>query len=426
MRIKLEFAVLSHVLILAMGMTFVPMASAEVQSVLPAPSATLHIIKLVVNGSGGTASPSDFNVHVENAGEDVLGSPATGVASPGRPYSLYPGTYTIRDDSNSSYIQSFAGDCDSNGIVILSIGDDKTCTIINTNIPVPTPVVPAASGGISFAPLVSILNIPTPLALHVQSGSVTYNYAVQNIGQPVLNNITVTDDKCSPLVFVSGDVNSNGNLDPGEIWRYKCSTILLKTTTNTAIATGRTDSAVYPSQTAIATAIATVVVGVSPGLPDTGLIAPLINIVEASSRLTPFPYGGGDVAYMYTVTNPGTVPMDNVTVADDECDHVLRISGDPNNNGLLDPGEAWAYACQTNVSSSTRSIATAKGQANGFTALNYGFVTVLVSAAPGFPNTGSIPPIDNTSNIPWVIIILSVLLAAVSISLVVVVRKGRT
>ena len=124
-----------------------------------------------------------------------------------------------------------------------------------------------------------------PTALPGGSGSVTYNYTVWDVaGQTIsLDNVTVTDDKCNPVILNSSDLNGNGKLDPGENWKYSCTAILSKTTTNTAIATGYSDDAYH--QAATASVIATVfvgarvvgqVLGVStsnvsvPSLPNTG------------------------------------------------------------------------------------------------------------------------------------------------------------
>jgi uncharacterized repeat protein (TIGR01451 family) len=366
--------------------------------------ATLHVIKLVVLNNGGTVAPSAFTIHVENASSsDVFGSPAPGTAAPGTLYSLAAGTYSISENTAAGYTQSFSGSCDSNGNITLAAGDNKICTIINTNIPPPV-VSGGGGGGGSIVPLIGITKIPTPLALSTGPGEVTYAYTVWNVGGAApLTNVTVTDNKCSPVTYISGDTNNNGQLDLGEHWQYSCATTLASTTTNTAIATGHTGA-----QTAIATAVATVVVGV-PGLPNTGLLPPLINIIKVPSRLTPFPFGGGVVTYTYTVTNPGIVAMNNVTVADNKCSPVTYVSGDTNNNGLLDPGEAWVYTCRTKIVASTMNTATAQGTANGITAIGYAFATVLVTA-PGLPNTG-FPPEGNV--IPWIALIVAGLSAAV-------------
>lgn len=100
---------------------------------LSAPT-TLHIIKNVVNAHGGNATAALFNLHLKLAGTDVSASPTTGIASPGTPYTLAPGTYTVSEDANPSYTTAFSGDCDVNGTVILTSGSDKTCTVTNTDV----------------------------------------------------------------------------------------------------------------------------------------------------------------------------------------------------------------------------------------------------------------------------------------------------
>ncbi|MCR4328908.1 MAG: ice-binding family protein [Patescibacteria group bacterium] len=385
-------------------------------------SATLHVIKLVVNDNGGTAIPSAFTVHVKLSGTDIAGSPASGTEAPGTAYSLSAGTYVVSENAHALYTQSFSGACDANGIVTLSAGEDKTCTIVNTNIPPPAPVIGVAG---RIIPLIGILKVPSLLATSTGSGMVTYAYTAWNVGgQQALMDVTVTDNKCGPVIFLSGDTNSNGKLDPREYWKYNCTATLPSTTTGTAVATGYSNDGFH--QATIATALTTVAVGIP-------LPPPLISIVKVPSRLTSFPFGGGNVMYSYTVTNPGVVPMNNVVVTDDKCAPVSGPFGDANGNNLLDPGEGWAYACQTHISVSTRNVATAEGRANSFTALGYAFATVLVDDVapvsvsdpdpdpvvtsiliPGFPDTGF--PSDEES-MPWDMVIVMGILVITSTSL---------
>ncbi len=312
--------------------------------------------------------------------------------------------------ANSTFMGT---DIDASGITIGStvnwtgraLAFGGTITSNTDTITAPACAAPTVSGGggriirTPIVPLIGILKVPEPLALPQGRGPVTYTYTVWNVGgKQALTDIHVTDDKCNRPEFISGDPNHNGKLDIAEKWLYSCTMELATTTTNTAIATGYSDDAFY-HQYAVASAEATVVVG-SP------LPAPLINIVKVPSRLTPFSFGGGNVVYTYTVTNPGIVPMHDVGVTDDKCSPVTRVSGDINNDNLFDPSETWTFSCQTNILVSTKNIATAKGSANGLTALGYAFATVLVSA-PGLPATGISPP----NNISWTIVILSGIIA---------------
>lgn len=228
--------------------------------------------------------------------------------------------------------------------------------------------------------------------------------------------MSIADDKCTTVKFLSGDINNNQKLDPTEKWKYSCTSILSATTTNTAVASGYGDDAYR--QLAVATAVATVVVGAP-------LTPPLINIVKVPSRLTPFSFGGGDVTYTYTVRNPGIVAMHDVVVTDDKCTPVSGPVGDVNRNNLFETTETWVYTCRTNVPVSTMNTATAKGQANGFTAISHAFANVLVSPAvakvtPRLPNTGFS---QKEASIPWNMVALASVLMLISASLLIAFRK---
>ena len=68
--------------------------------------------------------------------------------------------------------------------------------------------------------------------------AVTYTYKVTNTSiDALLTNIKVSDDKCSPATYVSGD-DGDTFLQIGETWTYTCVATLTATTTNTVTATG--------------------------------------------------------------------------------------------------------------------------------------------------------------------------------------------
>lgn len=93
--------------------------------------ATLHVVKNVQNDDGDDQHANDFTLYVKLAGTNVAGSPAAGVKSPGKSYSLDAGTYVVSEDEDGAYSQSFSGACNSSGSVTLVAGDNKTCTITN-------------------------------------------------------------------------------------------------------------------------------------------------------------------------------------------------------------------------------------------------------------------------------------------------------
>lgn len=246
----------------------------------------LHVIKNVV---GGTAVPTDFTISVTSGS---FSTSTLGTSTPGTAYSLLAGTYTVSEAANSSYTKIFSDGCNSSGQVDMDA--DKTCTITNTYITpiiVPVPSSGGSSGPVPVVPVIGIIKVPDPLFLASgsSSGLVTYHYKVWNVGrQRALVNITVVDDKCGPVTLISGDLNQNYKIESDESWNYTCTTNLTKTTTNTAVATGYSDDPYH--QVAIATAIATVVVG-SPEPPmvasTTNLITPIISIVKVPSLPTP-------------------------------------------------------------------------------------------------------------------------------------------
>ena len=292
-----------------------------------------------------------------------------------------------------------------NGAVTLdgNVINKATCALPPAPAPAPTTSLPL--------PLINVTKIPSPLALPSGAGSVTYDYAVSNIGTVPMSNVTVSDNKCAPAGFISGDANNDLKLDVSETWRYRCTTTLLQTTTNTVTATGQANGF-----TATDTANATVVVG----LP---LPPPLIHLVKRPSAFV-LPSAGA-VTYTYTVTNPGTAPLSDVSVIDDKCTglpgRVLGHPGDLNGNNLLESNESWSFTCQTNLTKTTTNIGTAEGHANGLTALDFSPATVVV-ALPKLPNTGVGP--DENNGAPWNIIIpAGVSLALFSFYLA---RKKRT
>lgn len=140
--------------------------------------------------------------------------------------------------------------------------------ISTTDIASATVVVGAAT----LPPLIHVTKIPNPLALtNSKGGAVTYSEKITNPGVVALSNIRIADDKCSPVEYISGDVNNDLKLDTTETWAYTCKTNLTKTTTNTVIASGEANGLTVKDL-----AVATVVVpagtmhSVAPKLPNTG------------------------------------------------------------------------------------------------------------------------------------------------------------
>lgn len=349
---------------------------------------TINVVKLVINDNGGSKTVSDFPLFVNST--LVVSGVTNSFRAPAD-------VYTITETSDSHYVQTFSGDCDSNGQLNISPGENKFCVITNNDIGAPAAVLLAP-------PLIDVVKVPSPLALPAGPGLVNYAYTVRNIGTVPVSNITMVGDTCSPIVLTSGDVNSNTKLDLNETWTYHCSTTLSVTHTNTVTATGWANNL---SATDVASS--TVVVG----LP---IVPPLIHVTKVPSTLTLIA-GGGIITYTEKVTNPGTVAISNVRLVDDKCSPTNYISGDVNNNSKLDTNETWTYTCQTKLTKTTTNTAIASGEANGLTARDIAVATVIV-AVPGLPQTGE------AINI-WMVIVLASVIILAPISFVMIMKKNK-
>jgi uncharacterized repeat protein (TIGR01451 family) len=214
-------------------------------------------------------------------------------------------------------------------------------------------------------PVIHIAKSAAPTALVSGPGSVTYTYTVTNPGTVDLSAVSVTDDKLSPVTYVSGDTNSDDLLQSGETWIYTGSMVLQATMSNTATATGT-----GAGQTVNDSASATVIV--------TPLATPEIHIAKSAAP-TSLPLGPGSVTYTYTVTNPGTVDMSAVSVTDNRLSPVTYVSGDTNSDDLLQPGETWIFTGSMELQATTTNTGTAHGTGNGQTVTDAAAATVIVT-----------------------------------------------
>lgn len=103
-----------------------------------------------------------------------------------------------------------------------------------------------------------------------------------------------------------------------------------------------------------------------------------INI-EKSAAPTALTSGSGKVVYTYEVSAPGTATLSDVVVTDDKLDTVVYVSGDTDNDELLQPGETWIYTGTTTLTATTTNTATATAVGNGVTVIDTALATVNVS-----------------------------------------------
>jgi len=105
-----------------------------------------------------------------------------------------------------------------------------------------TPVqVEASAGTWAYArsPQLSLTTSVSPVTV-TPGSKITYSYTVSNLSSDTsFTNVNVTDDKCSNVVFQTGDTNSDKQLSVGESWKYTCTTTILKDQQNNAKVTAK-------------------------------------------------------------------------------------------------------------------------------------------------------------------------------------------
>ena len=314
-------------------------------------------------------------------------------------------------------------DGDGNGDEVLDIGETWTyrCsatlqgTTTNTVTTPLTPFVPPSTvtGPPQVGPPIPLtatvtVQVPTPGidiakrasapggtevagALLVPAGAVvTFDYDVTSgPADTPMQVLAVIDNKCSPVVYRAGDVDRDGLLDVAETWTYTCAQVFdgAIEVTNTAVVTarepkgGRTLTAT--SQRKVRSYRATISVEKSPDKP----------VIRS----------GEVVTYTFRVFTTGPTPIAQVTVADDRCAPTQYMSGDANNDRLLDPTETWTYTCRSTLSTSTDNRVTATGIPPGGGIVNTTTTTRVEVREPGIAvaKTGSASQVDPGSMVTY-------------------------
>jgi uncharacterized repeat protein (TIGR01451 family) len=98
-----------------------------------------------------------------------------------------------------------------------------------------------------------------------------------------------------------------------------------------------------------------------------GSTSPAINIVKTTNGADgPLLPVGDPITWRYVVTNPGTVPLRNISVTDDQGVVPVYQSGDDGDN-ILQTTETWIYqATGTATAGQYTNIGTATGYSDGF------------------------------------------------------------
>jgi len=155
--------------------------------------AKLTVIKEVVNDDNGNNVVEDFLLYVDNG--IAITNVTSGVTS-----DLVIGAYSVQEQGVQGYEATFGGDCDQFGNITLVEGDDKTCAIVNDDLPANITLVKNVinnSGGTA---------LPTGFGLRVDGNPVSHNTSVE-----VLPNTphTINEAGRTGYAFVSISGTSN-------------------------------------------------------------------------------------------------------------------------------------------------------------------------------------------------------------------------
>lgn len=184
--------------------------------------------------------------------------------------------------------------------------------------------------------------------LGVSAGdTIDYRVEVTNPGTVPLTNVTV-DDPLVTLVFQSGDVNNNDQLDMGEVWLYTGPyTLTVNDITTNGGGDGDIDNTVTADSDQTATESASAEVDISSGASLQVSKTGILNDDDGNTGVT----AGDTIDYTITIENDGTNDLTNVSLADTLVQNgnattltpLFDAASDLNSDSVLNPGETWVY-----------------------------------------------------------------------------------
>ena len=223
--------------------------------------------------------------------------------------------------------------------IVVSAGETVTCTYVNEQI----------KG--------AVLVVKEGPATVFHGDQITYTFTVTNAGNSPLHDVTVTDDRCAPVVLQqknnsdADDVLENvGTPDAtkSESWVYTCTMTLDEEHSddeedpivNTVTATGKDEEDTPVTDTDTHT---TDILHPTIDIDKKVRIAGVGEYVDSGLES----YVGDTLEYQFTVTSPppGDVGL-AVAFSDPRCD-AGTLTGPAGDDGdaLLEPGETWIYGC---------------------------------------------------------------------------------
>lgn len=267
----------------------------------------LIVKKHVINDNSGTESADDFTMTVSGNSVVVPNFPGD---EGGTTINLNEGSYSADELADAGYTKSIGANCSGT----IAIGETKTCTITNNDVPHP-----------------QIHVVKSGQATAHEGDTVTYTFTVTNTGDTPLDNITVNDNVAGVGNYQSGDSNNDGILQTTETWIYTKDFVIptpqIANVNNTVTACG------HLNQTQVC----------DTDYHHLDVLHPSIQVVKSGPATA---FQGDTVTYHFTVTNTGDIALNNVGIDDD-----IAI-GEVCNDNTLDIGASTTCTATYTIPSS--------------------------------------------------------------------------
>lgn len=169
--------------------------------------AKLTVIKQIINDNGGDNVIADYQLK-------VVGTVVTNVTSNVQTQ-FSAGNYVVTETGVSGYVASFSGDCNAAGQITLNVGDEKTCTITNNDLPANITLIKIVindNGGIKelsqFPLLIDGGNVPNSTSVAVTANT---PHTISETQQAGYHLVSITGSAKCPAVL-----GGSATLDEGE------------------------------------------------------------------------------------------------------------------------------------------------------------------------------------------------------------------
>jgi len=170
--------------------------------------------------------------------------------------------------------------------------------------------------------------------------TISYEVLADNTGNVSLTNITATDPLVTLTFDPTSDLDSDGELDVDETWRWTASYVLTATDISTnGGGDGDIDNTVTIGSDELPDEPGTVEVPIS--------VTPAMDITKVATLNdddgTPGQSADDTIDYVITVTNSGNTPISTLVVSDPLLPALTFTGTDTGSDGILEVGESWTY-----------------------------------------------------------------------------------